>query len=349
MPAAGIGTRTGGRESSPAAPIGPTRSGQGVFPVSRMHVLVSAVLMSPILLVSTVSAQTEPPEREPWVDQEPDFDLQFTAGARFEHQFKSEIDDGGSMTVSRFNAGLGVGAPITDRLSINGLLRYEYDHYRFRGSSGAFGGDQPWRNVHTVSFGAVLNADLTNDWRVFGGPIFQFSGESGARATDSFIGGGIIGTSFDFSDDLTIGGGVGIVSQIEDSVRVFPVIVLNWQITEELRLSSQSARSASDFGGLELIYQFHPQWEVAFGGAYRFRRFRLDSSDTDASRGVGQDSYLPLWGRITYNFAPQASVTAFGGASLNGRLDLEDRDGNRLAREDYDNASFVGVALNVRF
>ncbi|TVQ54835.1 MAG: hypothetical protein EA377_04605 [Phycisphaerales bacterium] len=311
--------------------------------------LVSLAILPSLLFATPSLAQNDRGQDEPWVDQEPDFELQFITGARFEHQFKSEIDDGGSMTVSRFNAGLSVGAPITDSLSINGLLRYEFDYYRFRGSSGAFGGDSPWRNVHTVSFGAVLNADMTNDWRIFGGPIFQFSGESSARASDSFIGGGIIGTSFDFSDDLTIGGGVGIVSQIEDSVRVFPVIVLNWQITEELRLSSQAARSASDFGGLELIYQFHPQWEAAFGGAYRFRRFRLDSSDTDASRGVGQDSYLPLWGRITYYFSPQASVSAFGGASLNGRLELEDRDGNRLAREDYDNASFVGVALNVRF
>jgi hypothetical protein len=276
-----------------------------------------------------------------------DPEIMFSIFGGFAHQFRTNIDGGGRFSSSRAGASVGAMTQITPDFDVRFTFGYEFDHYSFSGDTG-IGGFDPWGDIHTVGFGVIFGAHMTNEWKIFGGPVFQFSAESGASFSDGFIGGGIIGTSFDFSPDLTLGGGIGVVSQIERGTRFFPVILVNWRITDQLRLTTETQTGASGDIGAELIYDWGGGFETAVGGSYRFRRFRLDDGGL-APEGVGQHSSLPFWLRLGYRFNPHFSVSAYGGVVIAGELRLLDSNGNRIGKEDYDPAGLIGISGTIRF
>ena len=202
-------------------------------------------------------------------------ELHFSVTTGLEHQLKSDLDGAGELDVTRLRFGLGATfAPQAD-FDVALQFNYAFDNYSFSGST-SLGGPDPWDDVHTIGLNATVSYKATNQWTVFGGPVFQFSHESDGDIGDGFTGGGFVGASYVCSRELVLGGGLGVLSQIEDDARVFPVLVVHWQILDHLRLTSQTAGSGSGVAGLELVYDWGNDWELAFGGSYTFRRFRLD-------------------------------------------------------------------------
>ena len=57
----------------------------------------------------------------------------------------------------------------------------------------------------------------------------------------------------------------------EEDVRLFPIIIVNWNISPDLTLATDTNSGRS---GVELIYQLSEGVELAFGGAYEFKRFK---------------------------------------------------------------------------
>lgn len=271
--------------------------------------------------------------------------VQITIPAGFEHQFRTDIRRGGDFSVSRGTVGLGVRTPLPAEMNLSMRFTYSMDDYSFRGN-GNFG--DGWDDIHTLNMGASLSMQLSPDWTIFGGPAFQFARESGASWGDGFIGGGFFGASYRHSDRLTIGGGLGVVSQLEDSARVYPILILEWEINDQLSLTSSTAASATGDTGIELVYQIAGPWETAIGAASRFRRFRLDDNGP-APDGVGQDRSIPVWGRVSYTFNDHFKLNVYAGVNAAGNLRLEDSDGNRIARENYDAAAFVGISGALQF
>ena len=73
-----------------------------------------------------------------------------------------------------------------------------------------------------------------------------------------------------------LGGGLALTTQIEDDILVLPLLVLHWQIRDNLRLSTRPATGATGFYFiLELVYDLGGSWEVAVCGAWEIRRVRL--------------------------------------------------------------------------
>jgi len=274
-------------------------------------------------------------------------EVMFSIYGGFAHQFRTNIDGGGEFSSTRGGASIGASSMVTPDFDIKFRFGYEFDHYNFKGDTG-LGGPDPWSDIHTFGFGVIFGAHMSNEWKIFGGPVFQFSAESGASFSEGFIGGGFVGTSYQVSPDLKLGGGVGVVSQIERSTRVFPVVLIDWQITDQLKLTTETRAGASGDTGLELVYDWGGGFETAIGGTYRFRRFRLDDSAL-ASEGVGQHSSFPFWVRLTHHFNPNFSLNVVGGAVLAGELRLLDNNGSRIGEEDYDPGAFVGVSGSFRF
>src|SRR6185503_11525048 len=119
-----------------------------------------------------------------------------------------------------------------------------------------------------------------------------------------------------------------VVSQLEDDPRIWPILILQWKISDTLRVANRTASSVSGRPGVELIYAPLPQWEFAVGGASQFSRFRLDDEGI-APNGVGQDESMPLWVRASYNAGQRVRIDAFVGMSIGGELRLEDSDGQK--------------------
>lgn len=264
------------------------------------------------------------------------------------HQFDTDIDNnGGQFSVERLFLQGGVTYKADKRRSISLSLGYGFDGYDFSGNRG-FAGLRPWEDIHTFRIGAPILWDLDDQWTLFVMPSLRFTGESGANLGDGTQGGFFAGASYRFGDTLTIGPGIGIVSQIEDNASVFPVLLIHWKITDSLSLGTGSGMGATLGPGLFLNWQAARTWRFSLGGRYEKLRFRLDDQGM-APNGVGEDRSFPILAGVTHFFTPRIQASLLGGVELGGKLELADENGNQITREDYDTAVFAGLSLSFRF
>jgi hypothetical protein len=273
--------------------------------------------------------------------------ISFTFDAGYEHLFETDLDGPGEFEVDRYGFRLGVQSRIGRDLELRARVGYQIADYDFSSTPG-FAGVDPWDDIHTLSIGAELQWSLTNDWRIFAGPVFGFSREDGADWDDAFTGGGLFGATKIVNEDLVIGGGLVGTSRIEDDVLLVPIIILDWKINETLRLTTQGGVGLTGGTNLELVYTPGGNWEFGFGGQYAYRRFRIDGTGA-SDDGVGEDKSLPLWARASYRFNPNFSVDLYGGVALAGEVQIEDSGGHNIGDSDYDPAPFAGVAVRISF
>ena len=272
-------------------------------------------------------------------------DLSFAIYSGAEFSFASDVKGGGDLEVFRLQFGVTGRTDLTPDLDLAVHVGYDVDLYDFSGTSAL--GIDPWEDVHTFNVGALLSMQMGNDWTLFGGPVFQIAREDSADLDDSFIGGAVIGATYAVNSSLTVGGGLGLVSQIEDDARLFPVIVVDWEISDTLRLTSKTAGAAGR-SGLELVYDFANDWEVAIGGSYEFRRFRLDD-DGVAPGGVGEERSVPLRARLSYRMGDHVVLDFYGGVVTESELELHSATGVRLGAEDVDPAGLFGFTVRLDF
>jgi hypothetical protein len=132
---------------------------------------------------------------------------------------------------------------------------------------------------------------------------------------------------------------------------VIPQLLVDWRPCKEFRLSNFAGPEAFPGGaGLEGIWQISDEFELALGGRYTYRRFRLDDTGSTArANGVGVDQGLPVWLRATMRAKCGARIDLVGGFQFMGEMSLEDSTGVELAKEDVEAAPFVGVFASWRF
>lgn len=263
--------------------------------------------------------------------------------AGFGYQADTDIDGGGNFNVLRYDVGAVGRLALLEHLHWNNSFFFSVNDYDFDG--GGFSTDDPWNTILTMRLGTKLRYQLDERWGIFGGGVFIFSPESGANWGDSFTGGGTVGGSYRHSETLSVSVGIAVLSQIEDDARVVPDVGLNWQPHEQwkVRVGAVPA-SGGAAAAAEVAYRVLDPLELGLGLLYQQRRFRLSDSGP-ASEGVGEDNNLPLRARVGWSITPHVSLNLLGGVILGGQLKLDDRDGNRVRKEDYDPAGYVGIRL----
>lgn len=266
------------------------------------------------------------------------------------HQFETDIDGAGEFDVTRAKIGFGVTIPIGERLTMDNYLSYEVSDYDFSTPTALAGIFDPWSTIHTVRYRGNFQWTVDDQWSVFGGPIVGVSGEDGADFDEAITGGGMVGVNYRNGESFSIGVGVLMISQIEDDdAAVFPVITVNWRIDDAWTLRSGPLDLGSSGGvGLELAWAFAEKWELAMGAQYQTRRFRLKDVGVPPN-GVGEETSVPIYTRLTWRFAPNATAYVFGGVVAGGELRLETSSGAKISEVDYDPAGIVGLKLNVGF
>ena len=263
------------------------------------------------------------------------------------YQMESDIDDGGSFSLQRAYGGLGLTYSWERLRSATLALGYGFDEYTFSGDDG-FGGLEPWEDVHSVRLSAPLRYAFNSQWTGFAVPVLRSSAEDASDFDEALSGGGFLGASYRFNDRLTLGPGLGYITQIEDDPSVFPVLLVNWKIAEDLSLTTGRGVAATLGPGLFLNWRARPDWNVAFGGRLDKFRFRLDDKG-DAPHGVGEDWSFPLLLAVSYTRNRRFTAGLAAGVKFGGELRLEDDDGGRLAEDGYDAVPFVGVSLRFQF
>jgi len=263
------------------------------------------------------------------------------------YQFDTDLDDGGSYNTTRFTIQAGSGYSWDPQTNVSFSLGYSYDGYDFSGNGG-FVSLTPWEDIHTLSFGVPMRFGMDDHWTAFLIPTIRSTGESGANFDETMTGGVLGGFSYRFNDRLTIGPGIGVFSQLEESATVIPIVIVDWKITDKWSLDTGRGLGATLGPGLTLNYQPNGMWQFGVGGRYGKLRFRLDEKGTTGG-GVGEDSSFPLFASCTYNANPKTNISLVGGLELAGELKLEDKDGRAVKEEEYDTGIFLGLTFNTRF
>lgn len=264
------------------------------------------------------------------------------------HQFDSNIDNGGSFSKNSAIVEAAVRYTFTPDRSAALSVGYGYEHYNFSGTTG-FGGADPWTNLQTLRFGAPVIWGVGDDWKIFVISTVRFQGETGADLGDSLSGGGFMGFSYKVNDRLTIGPGFGAITQLEDRPTYFPVLIIDWRISEHWSLSTGRGIGATLGPGLVLGWKPVENWRFGIGARYDKTRFRLNDSGGVAPDGVGEDRSQPVFLSAEYSPNRELFVSAVGGAQVGGELKIDDQNGNQLAESDYDVGAFVGVTFGIRF
>jgi len=262
------------------------------------------------------------------------------------HQFDSELKGGGSFTATRASVQVAGGYSFGPGSVVSLSLGYDYDSYDFSGQEG-LGARDPWAGVNSIRIGLPIRWRFAEKWSAFLIPTIRSTGESGARFEKSIVGGGFTGVSYRFGDSLTIGPGIGVIAQLEDDPQLFPVIIVDWKITQRLRLETGRALGATLGPGLALTYRITEALRFSVGGRYERFRFRLDE-DGEVPDGIGEEQSFPLFAGLSYAFRSGISLSLVGGAELSGKLRLEDASGRRITSETYDPSGFLGMTFNWR-
>jgi Domain of unknown function (DUF6268) len=196
----------------------------------------------------------------------------------------------------------------------------EYDTDRLAGS----------QDFNTLRFNALWKAMIDDTWGYFlyGGVSLSSSTETGLDRGLTGVGGG--GVQYVWSEDLRLGLGLAVATQLEDDPRVLPIIALNWQIDDRWNLRTLNGATISyDVSGDKTFL-------ADFGVNYQHREYRLQR-ETSLT-----DQMVALELGATYRFNPQFAVRGFLGVAAGRNFEIW-HSGNKLVDQDVDPSPFLGV------
>jgi hypothetical protein len=287
----------------------------------------------------SVSAQEARQERGPWV-----WDV--AAGAV--SQLSADLSDGsGDVSITRGFVGGGPGYAWDRDTSISVSLGVSSADYDFS-SDALIEGRKAWGRIDEYRLSVPMRFSPTEKMRAIIIPSIRTSAESGGSASDGRSEGVLAGFSWTFSDSLSIGPGFGWFSDVGDETTAFPIILVDWKITDTLSLTTGRALASSQGPGLSLDYKMDQKWSFGLTAGYEQSRFALDQQEGRVAQ-VGEDSSAPLLLVANYSPWPMTTLTAVVGAEFGGSLSLEDGRGQKLAETDVDTAMVIGLSFQSRF
>jgi hypothetical protein len=186
-------------------------------------------------------------------------------------------------------------------------------------------------NLNSPRVGLSFGYQAASDLALFVAPQIEWDYESGASASDGQSYGAVVGVTKVFSPQLVLGLGAGIFRQIDEN-KVFPFVIVNWQLDDRWRLRNSLPAGPAGGAGLELAYAIDGNWEIAGGGAYREYRFRL-RDDGPVPGGIGENRGIPLFARLTRKLGPQGRID-LSLAVVGGRLKRRTQ-GSATTSSDY--------------
>jgi long-subunit fatty acid transport protein len=296
----------------------------------------TATVALPLLLIALpTGADEKSASYGPWV---------WGVNAGAVQQLDASVDDGdgdfsvirgfvsGSLSYAwdrRTSVGLSIGGGRSD---------YDFD----RGVT--IDGRSPWGDIEDYRVSLPVRFAPMEKANVILIPSVRSYTEEGASFADGRTEGLIAGAGWQFSDTLTLGPGFGWYTELDGGSSAFPILVVDWQITEKLALETGRGLAASQGPGLTLSYTLNDNWSVAGAARYEKVRFALDD---DA--GIGEDRSTPLIMSLNYSPWPMTSASLIAGVELAGQLSLEDNSGRTIASSDYGSAPVFGVSFTTRF
>lgn len=296
--------------------------------------MVSAMAVIALFLSPAVAAQDGAPSP-----------FRFNVSGGGAHQAEADLtDSSGGFAMDRgfIGASLDYGWSLRDSIGVSvggGKSSYEFNQ------DSAFGGGQPWQKIEDTRLSFTWRTGFADRGSFFLMPTMHMDGESGAGDNTTY--GLYAAAAWRLDETLTIGPGLGVFTRLEDSTRLFPILVIDWDINQRWNLATGSGLAASRGPGLTLKYQLNDDWALGISARYEDIEFRLDDKGPQPG-GIGRDLSVPLVFLATLNPSPKLKFTVFTGVELFGTLKLKDHTGKVMDESDYDPAPVFGATFEVR-
>lgn len=310
-----------------------------------------AALLAPVLITTGTLAQPlEPEASQPLTtpsadttasDERTRLLFSFNAGGTYAFQADVDNDSGteGQVSVARVPVNAGVAYALDDTWRLTFDIESEFSWYDFDGA-GLGAGNPGSLETYSVLLSPGASVRLNDRWAVRVGALFYVGAEFGA-SDESFTYGGLAGVRYQVSDTLAVTGGLIVITRLEDDPSIYPLIGLEWQITDKVRLT------ARHLGG-ELAIDVCPEATITLGGAYEPREYRLD--ELGGRRGdVMRDNRVPIALGVAYHPCKTFEAYVRGGAVVWQEFTVDDEDGDRVSDVNTDPAPFISAGVTVRF
>ncbi|HEY5775981.1 MAG TPA: DUF6268 family outer membrane beta-barrel protein [Xanthomonadales bacterium] len=297
----------------------------------------TAIALTALLYALPVAAQQQ--QHGPWY---------FKIDGGGVHYAEADLEDsGGGFSKDRWFVSAGLDYAWSRRDSIGITVGGGQANYDFEDGSG-FGGGAPWNKIDDtrVTLAGRFGVGETSTIMII--PTLRFNGEKDASSSDSRTLGMYAAMTWRLRENLTIGPGFGIFSRLENGTRFFPVLAIDWDITERWNLSTGRGLASSQGPGLTLSYKLNDDWSLGLAGRYENIEFRL-ANEGPAPGGVGRDESMPLVFTANLNPSKKLSLNVFAGLVFNGKLRIKDSMDVVVDESDYDPALLMGATFNYRF
>lgn len=309
-----------------------------------------------ILAAATFAhAQVDPPPPDDTrgaaelAEEQPSLPFWVEAKARYIHAFDADLDDGGDFSVDRVNAQLRFLLPLHRRLIVDTDIAYEYDDFDFSAGGTGLAAQAPWSEVTNLHVRPMLIGIVSDDLTLLAAPVLDWFAENDADFGSAFTIGGLAALRYQLDDDLAVGLGVQGITRLDRSPAIAPVLILNWQATDDLLVRTNDFDVGTGGGsGIEALYTLADEWRVGAGFQVQYRNFRLNDTGY-APNGSGSEFTVPIYARLDYLPTPKIILSVFAGTYVAGNLQVRDADGNKLLEEDYDPSLGLGVQIQARF
>ena len=289
-------------------------------------------------------------------DPSPRFEWRGKVATDFQTEFKTETDGGDSFESWRLGVAGDFGGPINESILVGIRAGYRHTSYNFRldnKSNGRldYGSSElprdPWGSVNTFELVPTTTILIGSRFSLIAAVPIHWAGETGARR-NGFAAGVSALVRWQITDNLRIGAGIGVTSQLEDDAETFPIVSLDWQISDSFNFRTEG--SWLQGGNATLLWGPNEAIRIAFSAGYERNRFRLDDNGFQSDRnGIGEVTAVPLEVGLRFRLFERAFFDFRLGLAVAGQLRVENDNGHKLYEEDYDPSPRLGLSLTIPF
>lgn len=259
-------------------------------------------------------------------------------------------DDRGDVAITRGGAELTLAVPVSETTRVNVGLTNEWSWYDFgRGDApiAVVGGEEgtevyvPFSQVTSLRLSPGFLTILNRQWAIIGGVTIDASGETDADVGESLIVSGFAGARYAVNEKLALTFGLSAATQLEDDVRVLPLLGVQWEFAEgwSFLIAGPGAR---------VIWMPTEKLDLSVSVSYEGRSFRL-SDDASIRDGVVRDRRVVAGVQAQYAVLEWLTVRGEVGVVGWSELEFDDRDGDGLGTYTVDPTGYVGASLTARW
>lgn len=275
---------------------------------------------------------------------------------RFQTEFETDTNGGDSFESWTTAIAGDYGGPINESILIGIEGGYRYADYDFNldgptGVPSVYGSNKlprkPWGSVNTLDITPTTTILIGSHFSLIAGVPIRFSAETGSQRNAWTAGISAI-LRWRISDTVRVGAGIGVTSELEENAKTFPIVSLDWEITNAFELKTEG--SWNQGGQAVLLWGPNKAVRLSLSAGYERNRFRLDDNGSVTDRnGYGEITAVPVEVGLRLRLYENAFFDFRFGLGVGGRMRVESSSGQKLYDEKYDPAPRIGLSLNLPF